>query len=201
MLQKKSILVILLIVPFLLFMSNAEESHPSQTKDFIGKVINFLVLFGGLTYILRKPLGQFLQGRADSLGNALGGAKESREEAAGKLTEIKSRLKRLDDEIERLRQEADAEGRTLKQRFVIEAKQDIERLKNFTRQEIEMLTRDAIREIKEYAAALATDLAQLRIKDLMTDEFQSSLIDKSIERLEKLHENSHSGTKVRSRTH
>jgi len=199
--QKKSTIMILLIVPFLLFMSFAEESHPSQTKDFLGKLLNFLLLFGGLAYVLRKPLGKFLQERSDSLEQALRGAKESHEEAAEKLNQVESRLRKLDEEIEKMQQEAEAVGQSLHQHVLEEAKQAADRLKHFASQEIEMLTQDAIREIKEYTGALAADLAQQRIQDRMTEEFHSSLIDKSIKRIEKLHEKSNSDTKIRSRAH
>jgi len=201
MLQKKSALLILMVVPFLLFMSFAEESHPSQTKDFLGKLINFLLLFGGLAYVLRKPLGNFLQGRSDSLEQVLREAKESQEEAAERLNQVESRLRKLDEEIEKMQREAEAEGQSLHQHVLEEAKQVADRLKHFASQEIEMLTKDAIREIKEYTAALAADLAQRSIQDRMTEEFHSSLIDKSIERIEKLHEKSNSDTKIRSRAH
>lgn len=193
--------MILLIVPFLLFMSFAEESHPSQTKDFLGKLVNFLLLFGGLAYVLRKPLGKFLQERSDSLEQALRGAKQSHEEAAEKLNQVESRLRKLDEEIEKMQQEAEAVGQSLHQHVLEEAKQAADRLKHFASREIEMLTQDAIREIKEYTVALAADLAQQSIQDRMTEEFHSSLIDKSIERIEKLHEKSNSDTKIRSRAH
>lgn len=193
--------MILLIVPFLLFMSFAEESHPSQTKDFLGKLVNFLLLFGGLAYVLRKPLGKFLQERSDSLEQALRGAKQSHEEAAEKLNQVESRLRKLDEEIEKMQQEAEAVGQSLHQHVLEEAKQAADRLKHFASREIEMLTQDAIREIKEYTGALAADLAQQRIQDRMTEEFHSSLIDKSIKRIEKLHEKSNSDTKIRSRAH
>jgi len=197
----KSILLILFIVPFLLFMSSAEESHPSQIKDFLGKAVNFLVLFGGLAYLLRKPLGSFLQERSDSLAKNLQGAKASREEAAKRLYEIESRMEKLDDEVEQLRQEAESEGQALHQRTIEEAKKNAERLKRFAHSEIEMLTKEAIHEIKQHTAAVAADLARQRILDRVTEEYQSSLIDKSIERLEKLHEKSNSDKTVRTRTH
>ena len=201
MLQKKPIILVLFFVPFLLFMSFAEESHPSQTKDFLGKLINFLLLFGGLAYVLRKPLGKFLQERSDSLEQALREAKQSNEEAAEKLNQVKSRLGKLDEEIKKMQQEAEAVGQSLHQQVLEEAKQAADRQKHFASQEIEMLTQDAISEIKEYTVTLAADLAQQRIQDRMTEEYHSSLIDKSIERLEKLHEKSNSDTKIRSRTH
>ena len=199
--RNKSILLILFIVPFLLFMSSAEESHPSPIKDFLGKVVNFLVLFGGLAYLLRKPLGSFLQERSDSLAKILKGAKKSREEASERLGEIESRMENLDDEVEQLRQEAESEGQALHQRTIEGAKKDAERLKRFARSEIEMLTKDAIREIKEYTADIAADLVRKRIRDRVTEEHQSSLIDKSIERLEKLHEKSNADKTVRPRIH
>lgn len=199
--QKKPIFVILLVVPFLIFMSHAEESHASQTKDFLGKTLNFLLLFGGLAYLLRKPLGEFLRGRSDSLARTLKEAKESSQEAEEKLSDVDVRLGKLDEEIERLQRDAEAEGQSLYQRAVEEAKKDSGRLKLFARQEIEMLNQEAVRGIKEYTAALAAELALKRIQDRMTEEYHSSLIDKSIERLDKIHEKSNSDTKVRPRTH
>jgi F0F1-type ATP synthase membrane subunit b/b' len=64
-----------------------------------------------------------------------------------------------------------------------------------------MLTQVAIRDIRKHTADLATKLAQQSIQDRITEEYQSTLIDKSIERLEKLYEKSNSDKKVRSRTH
>lgn len=199
--RKRSILVILFVVPLLLFMSYTEQSHASQTKDFLGKALNFLLLFGGLAYLLRKPLGKFLQGRSDSLEKTLQEAEESSREAAENLSDAELRLGKLDEEVDRLRQDAETEGQSLYQSTVEEAKKETDRLRNLARQEIEMLTQDAVREIKKYTAALAANLALQRIQDRMTEEFHSSLIDKSIKRIDKIHEKSNSDTKVRSRTH
>jgi F-type H+-transporting ATPase subunit b len=198
--RKKSILLILFMVPLLMFMSSAEESHPSQIKDFLGKVVNFVLLFGGLAYLLRKPLGGFLHDRSASLAKMLSVAKKSREEAAMRLDEVESRMERLNEEIEKLKQEAGSEGQFLQQNIMEEAKKDADRLKRFAQSEIEMLAKDSLREIKEYTAAIAADLARKRIQDQVTGEYQSSLIDKSIERLEGLYEKSDFDKKVRTRT-
>jgi F-type H+-transporting ATPase subunit b len=199
--RKKSVILVLLFVPFLLFMSYAEESHPSQTKDFLGKLINFLLLFGGLAYVLRKPISQFLQDRSDSLGQALRGAKQSQKEAAERLIQVEARLEKLDEEIRTIQNEAEALGQSLRRDVLEEAKQASERLKRFANQEIELITQNAVREIKEYTVSLAADLAQQNIQDRLTEESHSSLIDKSIERLEELHEKSNPDTKIRSRPH
>jgi F-type H+-transporting ATPase subunit b len=127
-------------------------------------------------------------------------AKKSREEAAMRLDEVESRMERLNEEIEKLKQEAGSEGQFLQQNIMEEAKKDADRLKRFAQSEIEMLAKDSLREIKEYTAAIAADLARKRIQDQVTGEYQSSLIDKSIERLEGLYEKSDFDKKVRTRT-
>jgi F0F1-type ATP synthase membrane subunit b/b' len=51
-----------------------------------------------------------------------------------------------------------------------------------------MLSRSGIKELKEYAVSLAAEQAMARIQKKITDQIHADLIDKSIERLEKLHE-------------
>jgi len=199
--HKNTAFLILLLTPFLLFMSSAEESSSSHSMDFIGKVINFLLLFGGLGFLLRKPLGNFLQGRAETLRNSMQEAKDSRQKAELGLKEVESRLEALDDEIKKIRQTAEIEGADLHKSIVQEAHRDVGRLRELARQEIERLTQAGILEIREHMAYLATDLAQRNILGRMTEEYQSSLIDRSIERLEKLHEKPGADKKIRAGTH
>lgn len=199
--NKRSIFLVVLLVPFLLFMSFAEESHGSQTKDFLGKLVNFLLLFGGLAYLLRKPLGKFLQERSDSLGQTIKEARQSQEESSARLKKVEERLSKLGEEIHAVQKEAEAAGRSIRQDILEEAKKATDRLKHFSSQEIEMLTQSAVREIKEYAADLAADLAKKNIQERLTEEYHASVIDKSIERLDQLHEKSNPDKTIRSRTH
>lgn len=146
------------------------------------------MLVGGLIYLLRNPLGDFLEGRTRSLDFALREAKDSREEAEKKRKGIENRLKNISQEMQKIREEAETEGEMVQERILREAKAEANRLKLLSHQEIEMLTQAGIREIKLYAAELATALAQQRIQSKIKKEDQSLLIDRSIERLEKLYE-------------
>jgi F-type H+-transporting ATPase subunit b len=199
--QKKIAFLILLFIPFLLFMSSEEGSSASNSMDFLGKVINFLILFGGLVFLLRKPLGNFLQKRADSLKGSMQEAEDSREEAELRLKEIGSRTKTFDDEIKKIREAAENEGARLYKNSIQKADREAGRLRELTRQEIQRLTQAGIREIKEHIADLATDLARQNISSRMTGEYQSSLIDQSIDRLEKLDEKPGTDKKIRAGSH
>ncbi len=196
--QKRIAYLVLMLIPFLLSMSSAEESSAANSMDFIGKVINFLVLFGGLGYLLKKPLGNFLLGRARSLQSSMKEAKESRQKAEEGLKEVELRLEMLDEEIQEIRQKAEAEGADIHKNIVRKTDEDVEWLRNLTHQEIERLTQASIQEIREHMANLATELARKNILARMTEENQSSLIDRSIERLEKLYEKSDTDKKIRA---
>ncbi len=169
--------------------------------DFLGKVINFVLLFGGLVYLLRNPLRGFLEGRTRSLDHALKQANDTRVEAEKKHREMEKRLRNVGRETEEIREEAETEGKTVQERILNEARAEAERLKLLSRREIEMLTQAGIREIKRYAAELATSLARQRIQSKIKEEDQSLLIDRSIERLEKLNEKSSPDQEIRTRTH
>jgi len=92
-----------------------------------------------------------------------------------------------------MNQEAEGEGKGQKDQILVEARAEAERLKSLAQQEIEMLSQVGGRELREYAAELATLRAEERMKDRITSKDQIQLIDESIERLERLHEESGSG--------
>jgi F-type H+-transporting ATPase subunit b len=198
--RKNIAFFILLLTPFLLFMSSAEESADSNSRDFVGKVVNFLLLFGGLGFLLRKPLGNFLQGRADSLRSSMLEAEDSRKKAELKQQEIELRLERFEEEIKKIRQVAEDEGDDLRKSIMQGTEREAGRLKILAQQEIERLTKAGITEIREHMANLATGLAQRNILERMTGEDQSSLIDRSIERLEELYEKPTADQTIRTGT-
>jgi len=190
---RKKILIVILLLPFFVFMSPEEEEHSSGLIDFLGKTVNFIILFGGLTYLLHKPIRSFLEKRAQDIQSSLKEAADSRKDAEQKLKEIERRLAGLEKEIEIVMKEAENEGRREKEETLQRAQRETERIKYFAKQEIDAIIRSRIRELREYSAALATALAEERIKRKMDPELQSLLINRSIERLDKLDEKPNSG--------
>ncbi len=196
----RRIFLILLLLPLFISMVSADEEHSSNLRDFIGKTINFIVLFGGLAYFLFKPIRNFLQKRSQEIEQGLKDAEDAQREAEQRLQEAKARLATLEDEIEKLKKEAEIEGRKEKERIVQLAQEEAERIKYFAKQEIEMLMRAGVQEdLKEYTAEMASALAEERIKKKMSPGDQSFLIDKCIEKLDELYEKSNSDKKIHSR--
>lgn len=197
--SRRKIFLVLLLLPFFISMVSADEEHSSNFRDFIGKAVNFIVLFGGLAYFLYKPIRNFLQKRSQEIEQGLKEAADAQREAELKLREANARLATLEDEIEKLKKEAEIEGRKEREKVIQLAQQEAERIKYFAKQEIEMLMRAGIQDLKQYTAELASALAEERIKKKMSPEDQSFLIDKSIEKLDELYEKSYSRKKIHSR--
>lgn len=191
--SKKKVLSILLLLPLFIFFTAEEKDGHSSLVDFLGKVINFLILFGGLAYLLHRPILNFFEQRSTQVQKSLEEAQQSRREAEEKLSEVKIRMENLEREILRIREEASIAGRREKERIERLAQTEAERIKRLARQEMELILRSGIRELKVYAARKAIQLARERIKARMTEERHFALIDKSIERIENFYEKTHSG--------
>ncbi len=189
----KSCLILLALLPWLMFMTAEEESHGSDPMAFVGKVVNFVVLFGGLGVLLYKPLSRYLGVRGTEIDRTLRETRESRREAEARLQEVRSRLDELAEEINRIGDEAESLGTAEKTRVLAETEREADRLQQLARREIELVSQHVKRDLRRYAADLATRRAQERLRERMTPERHSRLIDQSIARLERLYEKSDTG--------
>lgn len=181
--------IVLFIIPFFLCMAPENTDHASNSGEFLGKVVNFAVLFGGLYLLLRKPIKNYLDERSKKTDLSIKEAAEAKEGSEKKLTGAMGRLKEISEEVRKIREEAESEGKKQKESIIESARLEAQRLKELTKQEIDSLYASGIKELRVYAAEITTKAAADRIMQRMTPELQSAIIDKSIERLDELHEN------------
>ena len=162
--------ILLFIIPLFLCMSPENTGHTSNSGEFLGKVVNFTVLFGGLFLLLRKPIKNYLDERSKKTDLSIKEAVEARKGSEKKLKGAMGRLEEISVEVKKMKEEAESEGK----------------------QEIDSLYASGIKELRVYAAEITTKAAADRIKKRMTPELQSAIIDKSIERLDELYEDTDS---------
>jgi F-type H+-transporting ATPase subunit b len=141
---------------------------------------------------LYKPLRNFLAKRSRDIRAALDEARGARREAEQKLEEARRRIAALEDEVTGMKREAELKGLKEQAKTKALAEKEAIRIRSFAQQEIDLQLKAGIQELKEYTAEIAASLAEARMKDKITEEGQSKLIDKSIERLAEIHEESNS---------
>jgi F-type H+-transporting ATPase subunit b len=189
---RKHVLVVLCVLPLFFCFALEEGAKSSASADFLGKCINFVILFGGLAFLLNRPVRKFLAIKSEEQKQSLMAAEEGKLSAEEKRRTTEQRLGGLQAEADRILEEAKSAGLKEKSKIGILAEQEVERIKRFTQQEIEAQVKSGIHELKEFTAELATRLAEERLKKDLTEEEHSRLIDRSIDRLQELHERSYS---------
>lgn len=183
------IILIIIIWPGIILAAEAESHHGSSPwLDFAGKLVNFLILFGGLTYFLYRPVREWLHKRTLFIEKSLEDVKRRRQKAEEELEVFNRRLAELAEEISRLKKIAEEDGLKERARILKLAQEEAARIQKMTRLSVEALKRGAIRELKSHAAILATTLAEKRIKERLNPELHRRLIRRSLERIAKLYE-------------
>ncbi len=189
---KRLVAFLLLFGPLLLSAASG-ESQGTPLLEYLGKTLNFLLLFGGLGFLLARPVRAFLAARAAQVKAAMEEAESSRREAERQLQLIGERLRGLEEEVAQVKRKGEVEGRQDRERILEQARREAEKLRTFARQEISHQAEEARRELRAYAAGLSISLARSRIERRLTPELHSRLIDESINDIGKLYEKSYSG--------
>ncbi len=185
---KKSMILVILLVPLFLFLSSGEGKNEAGGGFFAGMVVNSLLLFGGLGFLLYKPMRAFLEKKKNEARRSLEEAESLRKDAEDRYKDSMRRTEGLAAEIASMKAEAEAQGNREKAKITKQAAEEAARALRLVKQEIDVYAQTGIREVRAYVAETATTLARERIRKKLAIESHSLLVDRSIERLSKLNE-------------
>jgi F-type H+-transporting ATPase subunit b len=162
--------------------------HGESIWSLVWRVGNFVILAGGLWYLLRKPAANYLEARADQIKSGLTNAAAMKAEASAQIQGIEARMKALPAEVERLKARGADEIAGEQVRIREAAELERKRLMEQARRDIDLQLQAARRNLTKHAAALAVDLAEKRIEREIPPADQQRLVDKYVARMETLHE-------------
>ena len=87
-----------------------EEEHEGKSAlDLIYKIVNFAILVGGLSYILRKPLADFFAERTATIRKELGEGRKALEASQARLKSVEEKMEGLEQHIAILKETAEKE--------------------------------------------------------------------------------------------
>jgi F-type H+-transporting ATPase subunit b len=139
--------------------------------------INFILLAGGLGYLIKKHGGPYFAQRSEQIRKGMVDAERARAEADAKVAEVDRRLANLAAEIESLRREAHEEGRAAAHRIRLEAAAEMAKIQTRTVEEIVAAGKAARLDLRRYSAGLALSLAQTKIAARLSPQVQDSLVN------------------------
>ncbi|MBU1337674.1 MAG: ATP synthase F0 subunit B, partial [Acidobacteria bacterium] len=109
-------------------------------SSLLGPLINFLVLFGGLTLVLRKPIAGFFKKYIQTVQKDLSEAAASRTTSESNLKQINARLKKMAKEADDIRAAAEEAGKADKERILATSRASAEKIKAKTAADIELIS-------------------------------------------------------------
>jgi len=176
-------LVLLLCCSGIFFAGLAQENSESKKPESFAeqhelalKWANFLILAGGLGYLIRKNAGPFYESRSRKIREDIVQSEEIRQDAERRATEVDRRLAGLDSEVAALRAEAEKEAQAERDRILKQTPLEIAKVRAHAEQEIAAAGKTARAELKQYAAELAVGLAAKKLQARMTPDTQDGLV-------------------------
>jgi F-type H+-transporting ATPase subunit b len=158
----------------------AAEHHGGSLWSLVFKWANFLILFGGLGWMLKAPLMNFLESRRQEITEGLVKATEARQQADKKMAEVEARLAHLDQEIRQLKEQALQQAEEERLRILEGAHQEAKKILEMASTEIEGLKKAARQELKSHVAQLAVQLAEARLKSAIGPAENQKIIDRFV---------------------
>ena len=159
----------------------AKDEHKPEGNPIVSmaaKVLNFALLVGALVYFLKSPIAAHLAARITQIRHDLVTAADLKKTATAQLAEIQQKVAALPAELEALRRQGAEDVKAERARIAAAAENERVRLLEQTRREIDMRLRVAKRELTEHAAQLAVQVAEQRIKRVITPDDQIRLVDR-----------------------
>jgi F0F1-type ATP synthase membrane subunit b/b' len=174
--------LILLSLPFMVTASSDDHGdHPFDWSGFWGWTINATILFGGLIFIMRKPLVRLLSQKSLDIKNDIINREKEIETTSRDFEKIKNRLESIEKEVQEMKKIAEKSGQDEKNRIEILGKKEAEKILSLTEAEINNRVESSINKLKVKIADLTIDHFKKDMGDRLDEDTHRRIIDKNIE--------------------
>ncbi len=167
--------------------SDAHHDPGVLLRDFLYRVLNFVILAGALAYFVTKPIIRGLKGRREKIAADLEQARSAREEAEAKFREYDQKLSRAAAEIEEVQTALRREGEMERDRILAAAREMAEKIRREAEKAAANEIARARSELREEASRMAVAIAEELLKKNFTAEDQSRLVKEYIQKVGELH--------------
>lgn len=178
----------ILSISFLLIsitVFGSEEAHSTvhhgfDWVGFFGKVFNSTVLFGGLYYLLRKPISSFLGQKAADVKTDIIERENKIAEAKNNLSDILKRLELIEEDIKVMNDEAVKSGNSEKSKLKKIGNLESKRIMEQSEEEINFKIESSIKSLKIRIAQLTVDRFKKSFKNDLNKSIHNKVIEENI---------------------
>jgi F-type H+-transporting ATPase subunit b len=154
----------------------AKEKNSEPPHEMLYKTINFLILVGGLAYVLRKPMAEFFNLRSASIQKGLDEGRKALEASQAQLQAVEEKLRGLEAEIAAFKDSALRDMEAERQRWKQSSAEEAARILESARAQMDTALRAAKLDLKNYAARQSVSLAEELIRTRLDDSDRRRLV-------------------------
>jgi F-type H+-transporting ATPase subunit b len=144
-------------------------------------LLNFLILFIGVTLLVYKPVKKFIENRQNEIKEQYDTNEQVKKEAEELHALYKEKLDKADSEILVHRMEAERTANMIKETAVLEASKKAEEIINRAEAESDEIKKETISGIKGKVADVAVAIAEALLEREISSEENEQIIDKCID--------------------
>lgn len=160
-----------------------QQAEPYDSRELLFKTINFLILAGGLAYVLRKPLGEFFSQRSTAIREGLSEGRRALEAAEAQLREVEKKMSGLDEEVRAFKASAGLEMEGERERLRQSVEEEARKILESARARFEVSTRAAMLDLKNFAAGRAVSLAEQMVRERLDEAGRTRLVSQFVAKL------------------
>lgn len=146
-------------------------------------LINLTLLVGILFYYGKPIVGNILSERRSKIAEQIQEVEQKQKQAVATLAEEQQKLAAAETSAAKIRQEAEVNAQKAKEAILAQGEREIERLKAAAGKDLDSDREKAIASLRERAVALAIERARTLMGEVLNDDTQHQLIDRSIAKL------------------
>jgi F0F1-type ATP synthase membrane subunit b/b' len=168
--------LILLLMSLPVFAAEGSEPDPADsTTGLIFRWLNFLMVFGGIAYLIAKHGGAFFRGNAKEIAASIHEATAAKAEADRELREVETKIARFDQDVAEMREEARGNWAAESGRLHASGVAEIEKINQAARAELGASERAAQQQLREIAATMAVQDAAALVASRMNAEIRARM--------------------------
>jgi len=161
----------------------AEPDPADSPTGLIFRWLNFLIVFGGIAYLIAKHGGAFFRGHAKEIAASIHEATAAKVEADRELREVETKIARLDRDVSEMREEARGNWAAESGRLQASGVAEIEKINQAARAELAASERAAQQQLREIAATMAVQDAAALVASRMSSEIRARMFQSFLSEL------------------
>lgn len=155
----------------------AEAHHELNWKDFLFRVVNFVLVFGVIAKLAGKKMVGFFRGRGEAIENQLADLDSRKADAAKRLGEIEASISDLAAEKARIEAEYRSQGEALRDSIIAAAEAKAVQIKEQAATAAAAEARVAMQELRSQLADSVIAAAKASLEKKLTAKDQDKLVD------------------------